>query len=131
MKLCRMISLLIAFLALGSSMAWGYHDSLHVVVNGVRLHPTQIRALEQLSCGPIPSGRYWLDVNTGIWGYERGPAQGRIGERCAGGGSGSQSANGGSWTGGGGYGNEHGVSFGTSSGGYLSYTPGVGTSRRD
>jgi hypothetical protein len=89
MKKGCIAGLFVALLVLGSASAFGYHDTLYVVVNGVRLNPAQIQVLEQLSCGPIPSGRYWLNVNTGVWGYERGPAQGRIGDRCAGSGGGS------------------------------------------
>jgi hypothetical protein len=75
--------LLVVLFILGSTSAFGYHDTLQVVVNGQRLQPNQIRVLEQVSCGPIPSGRYWLDTRTGVWGYEGGRAQGRLGDRCA------------------------------------------------
>jgi len=75
--------LLTALCILGSTRAFGYHDTLTVVVNGQRLHAAQIRVLEQVGCGPIPSGRYWLDIRTGVWGYEGGRAQGRLGDRCA------------------------------------------------
>ena len=71
--------LLVAFLVLGSVTAFGYHDTLYVVVNGIRLTPTQIQALERLHGGPILSGRYWLDTNTGVWGVEGGGPQGRLG----------------------------------------------------
>ena len=83
------VGLFITIFTLGNSLAFGYYDSPNVVVNGVRLSPVQVQALQQLSCGPIPSGRYWLNVNAGVWGYELGPAQGRIGDRCFAGRSGS------------------------------------------
>lgn len=54
-----------------------------VIVNGQRLNQTQISYLEQLHCGPIPNGRFWLDWNTGIWGYSGDPTpQGRIQDNC-------------------------------------------------
>jgi hypothetical protein len=83
MRQAFMTGLLAVLFTLGSTRAFGYHDTLSVVVNGQRLHSAQIRVLEQVSCGPIPSGRYWLDTRTGVWGYEGGPAQGRLGDRCA------------------------------------------------
>ena len=60
--------------------AYGYQTATNVWVNGVRLTPTQLRLAEKLYGGPIASGRYWLDKETGIWGYEGGPAQGRLGD---------------------------------------------------
>lgn len=55
------------FLALSlTGMAYGER---RVVVNGVRLNNAQIQTLEQWHCGPIANGHYWLNLNTGIWGY--------------------------------------------------------------
>lgn len=65
-----------------ADIGYGYHDTLNVWVNGVRITAHQIRVLENLQCGPIPSGRYWLNPQTGIWGYEGGRAQGRLGDAC-------------------------------------------------
>jgi hypothetical protein len=45
----------------------------YVVVNGQRLNDAQIEMLEGIQNGPIPNGAYWLDVNTGIWGYAGDP----------------------------------------------------------
>jgi hypothetical protein len=37
--------------------------------------------LDQINCNvTVPPGRYWLDVNTGAWGYEGGPQQGVVGD---------------------------------------------------
>jgi hypothetical protein len=77
------MSLLVVLFTMGGTSAFGYHDTLNIVVNGQRLQPNQIRVLEQVGCGRIPSGRYWLDTRTGAWGYEGGRAQGRLGDRCA------------------------------------------------
>ena len=73
---------------LPSAIAWSLLASpalaeRFVVVNGQRLSEPQIERLEVLRCLPIPNGRYWLDVQTGIWGYERNPQpQGRIDDPC-------------------------------------------------
>lgn len=53
-----------------------------VVVNGSQLNAAEIQYLERISCSRIPDGRYWLDMRTGIWGYERGGAQGHIADNC-------------------------------------------------
>src|SRR5512134_3600229 len=43
----------------------------NVWVNGTRLYPAQIALLERENCGVyIPDGRYWLNLQTGAWGYE-------------------------------------------------------------
>lgn len=53
-----------------------------VVVNGERLTAAEVQYLDRLSCSHIPNGRYWLNVRTGIWGYEGGGAQGHIADNC-------------------------------------------------
>ncbi len=54
-----------------------------VVVNGVRLNPAQIQYLDKLHCGLIPNGEYWLDVNTGVWGYTgNSMPMGNISDNC-------------------------------------------------
>jgi hypothetical protein len=59
------------------------HGAQRVVVNGVRLNNTQIHQLQQANCGYIPDGNYWLNFNTGIWGYAGDPRpMGRIGDNC-------------------------------------------------
>jgi hypothetical protein len=72
------IGLLLVFLLTGSAIAERY-----VVVNGQRLTIHQIQYLEQVACGPIANGRYWLDGRTGIWGFagDRTP-RGRITGNC-------------------------------------------------
>jgi len=55
----------------------------NVVVNGAQMDATQLLALDLANCGsPVPDGRYWLNVNTGAWGYQGGPQQGIIGDQC-------------------------------------------------
>ncbi len=54
-----------------------------VIVNGQQLNQEQINNLEQIHCGPIANGNYWLDLNTGIWGYAGSPTpQGYITDPC-------------------------------------------------
>jgi len=51
-----------------------------VVVNGVLLDPAQLAELDALVGVPVQDGAYWLDVETGIWGYADDPTpRGRIG----------------------------------------------------
>jgi hypothetical protein len=81
-------SFLAIFVLLG--VTWSVAGSAypcHIRVNGVCMSPRQISALEQHACATIPSGSYWLDLNTGRWGYEGGPAQGRLGDACGWGGT--------------------------------------------
>src|SRR5687767_4430954 len=62
--------------------AYSYHNTQDIWVNGARMTRNQVRTLEQHACASIPSGRYWLDRNTGVWGYEGGPARGQLGDAC-------------------------------------------------
>lgn len=71
----------------------------YVWVNGQRMGPTEVALLEQLSCGPVPDGRYWL-LGNGVWGYAGNPQpQGHISQNCyrapvaGGGGGGGQALN--------------------------------------
>jgi len=54
-----------------------------IIVNGHRLSFEQIQRLEQIHCGPIENGDYWLDVNSGLWGYAGTPIpEGYITDNC-------------------------------------------------
>jgi hypothetical protein len=54
-----------------------------IVVNGQRLSDAQIASLEQRACTHIPNGQYWLDFQTGAWGYANNPrVQGVFGDFC-------------------------------------------------
>jgi len=59
------------------------HAERFVVINGQRLNNQQLYNLEQIHCGPIANGSYWLDHDTGLWGYagNRAP-QGYIADNC-------------------------------------------------
>jgi hypothetical protein len=59
----------------------------HIVfVNGRLLSDAEVMALARLNCTDIPDGSYWLDMNTGAWGYAgNSTVQGRLGDGCRGG----------------------------------------------
>lgn len=56
-----------------------YDVDRNVFVNGKQLNQLEIYQLEQLHGEFIPDGNYWLDYNSGYWGYVGGPAQGILG----------------------------------------------------
>ena len=69
--------LVVVLLGLGSVTAQGYHETLYVTVNGVRLNPDQLRAIE-LSLGiRVQNGHYWYNTASGYWGIVGGPALGQ------------------------------------------------------
>ena len=56
-----------------------------VIVNGQLLNQRQINRLTAYSCGPIFPGRYWLNMQTGYWGYAGSRrVMGHIRARCRG-----------------------------------------------
>lgn len=68
-------------------------QSYWVVVNGERLSDNQVAALSRANCTDIPNGAYWLNTQTGAWGYAGNPqVQGVVGDGCRSGGSGSRGA---------------------------------------
>ena len=59
------------------------HAGRYVVVNGQRLSIPEIHYLEQLHCGPVPNGRYWINLQSGLWGFEGNPQpQGYVSDNC-------------------------------------------------
>ena len=64
--------------------AVGNEFTTDVWVNGERLTQQQLREAERLYGSAIADGRYWLNIQTGVWGYEGGPAQGRLGDGARG-----------------------------------------------
>lgn len=54
----------------------------YVVVNGQRLDTAAMARLDRASCLRVPNGRYWIDMRSGVWGYEGGAPQGRVGDNC-------------------------------------------------
>lgn len=58
-------------------------QSRHVIVNGQRLGDAQVAALARRNCSDIPDGAYWLNMQTGTWGYAGNPqVQGVLGDGC-------------------------------------------------
>jgi hypothetical protein len=58
-------------------------QSRWVIVNGERMSDSQVAYLEQRACTRIPNGAYWLNMQTGAWGYVPDPrVQGYFGEAC-------------------------------------------------
>ena len=54
-----------------------------VIVNGKRMNDAQIVELERRACAAIPDGHYWLDAQTGAWGYTGNTRiEGVLGEAC-------------------------------------------------
>jgi hypothetical protein len=81
MDTTRIPLIALVLILLGASSA--ANAERYVVVNNQRLNNEQILSLEQLHCGPIANGHYWLNVNTGIWGYAANPnPQGHIKDNC-------------------------------------------------
>ena len=77
------LGLALAGLSLGTLLAGTASAQRYVAVNGQRLNPLQISTLDQWHCGPAPDGRYWLNLETGIWGYASDPTpRGRITDNC-------------------------------------------------
>ena len=44
-----------------------------VVVNGALQSPMDLALLDRYACTVIPNGSYWLNYNTGVWGYANDP----------------------------------------------------------
>jgi hypothetical protein len=79
----KMIFGLLMVVFLAGSIFSVAHAERYVVVNGERLSIPEIQYVEQVHCGPIPNGRYWINLETGIWGYEGNPRpQGHIADNC-------------------------------------------------
>lgn len=82
-------ALLVAVAAI-SAAAPSQAQQRFVVINGELLSPQQLYVLDQLAGGFVPNGAYWVDTNSGIWGYAGDPTpRGRIGAGAGGGGGGA------------------------------------------
>lgn len=54
-----------------------------VIVNGKIMNSAELLVLDTVNCGTaVPDGQYWLNINTGAWGFQGGRQQGIIGEQC-------------------------------------------------
>jgi hypothetical protein len=61
-------TLLFSYIALTSHFLVA--EDRHIHVNGECLESTEMAQLDQLIGGMAPNGNYWIDFNTGAWGYE-------------------------------------------------------------
>jgi hypothetical protein len=54
-----------------------------VMVNGQRLTDPQIAHFDRIQCTRIPDGAYWLNTQSGAWGYAGdAQVQGHLGDLC-------------------------------------------------
>src|SRR2546427_13155634 len=44
-----------------------------VVVNGQVMGPQELAILDRFACQYVPNGYYWLNTQTGLWGYGGDP----------------------------------------------------------
>ena len=64
-------------------------QSRQVFVNGQYMSDAQVAALSRRACTYIPDGAYWLNTQTGAWGYVGSwQVQGTFGDACRTGGGG-------------------------------------------
>ena len=59
---------------------WGAERN--VVINGELVTGQDLRLLDLLNEDFIPPGEYWINFDTGAWGFKDGPAQGIIGQQA-------------------------------------------------
>ena len=53
------------------------------VVNGQVMGPQELAILDRFACQYVPNGYYWLNTQTGLWGYAGNPTpQGYISDGC-------------------------------------------------
>ena len=70
-------------LALALLAADAAAQTRNVWVNGQRMSDAQVQALSKRACTHIPDGSYWLNTETGAWGYWGNPqVQGTFGDAC-------------------------------------------------
>ena len=84
------VSLGIAFSVVGTDAS---AQSRWVFVNGERLNDAQVANLARMNCSDIPDGSYWLNTQTGAWGYAGNrQVQGLLGDSRSGNGGNGNSA---------------------------------------
>ena len=77
-KLLPALPLALALLAADAAA-----QTRNVWVNGQRMSDAQVQALSKRACTHIPDGSYWLNMETGAWGYWGNPqVQGTFGDAC-------------------------------------------------
>jgi hypothetical protein len=70
--------MLLVLVSSGARSLASAQSQREVVINGERLRPEKIQALEQQYRIPIQNGRYWYDQASGLWGIEGGPTAGQV-----------------------------------------------------
>ncbi|MBI3530412.1 MAG: hypothetical protein HY067_20900 [Betaproteobacteria bacterium] len=85
-SILQQLRMLIVSVALAASLpVLAQQMSRQVIVNGAVMNRAQLMVLDALNCGSsVPDGRYWLNTQTGAWGYQGGGQEGVIGEDCSG-----------------------------------------------
>ena len=84
------VSLGIAFSVVGTDAS---AQSRWVFVNGERLNDAQVANLARMNCSDIPDGPYWLNAQSGAWGYAcNRQVPGLLGDSCSGNGGNGNSA---------------------------------------
>jgi hypothetical protein len=81
----KRIALVIAFgvMALALGVSTEALAQRFVVVNGQVMGPQELAILDRYACQYVPSGYYWLNTQTGLWGYAGNPTpQGYISDGC-------------------------------------------------
>jgi hypothetical protein len=54
-----------------------------VVINGSLIDDATLAQLDRAACSRVPDGHYWLNLQTGQWGYAGEPwVRGHIGDAC-------------------------------------------------
>jgi len=76
-KLRNALAALAACLLCSPLLAYHQAAGGPIIVNGVELDAQQGNTLMQLY-GPVPSGDYWYDPASGLWGPAGGPSTGQI-----------------------------------------------------
>ena len=82
MSLHRNLLYLLAALALAVALSFGgaQAQNRYVAVNGVVLNSAELYELDQRAGGYVPNGAYWLNLQTGVWGFAGNPRpQGQLG----------------------------------------------------
>ena len=83
----RVLAAIAMCLAFAVTTAPADAQQRYVVINGVLMTPQDLYVLDRLAGYYVPNGNYWLDPNTGVWGYAGNPyPQGQIGMGGGGGG---------------------------------------------
>ncbi len=61
---------LLAFLSLAFSFNAIANEERHIHLNGEHLNPENVLLLDQIAGSVVDDGYYWLNTQTGQWGYE-------------------------------------------------------------